>query len=154
MSHLSWPSDRVLLGIAVAWLAVNVSPRWYPTPDSSGYLSVARELADTGRLRNLDAPHIYYPVGYPVLLAPAFLVDDEPFLLVSLTHFALALGLLALVYRWVREFFPDHAAWVALLTVANTSFGHIYRRTRRNDPYIRRPAGPETGCAKGNGRPR
>jgi hypothetical protein len=119
----------VLLAVAVAWLAVNVSPRWYPTPDSAGYLSVARELADTGRLRNLDSPHIYYPVGYPVLLAPAFLVADEPFLLISVMHFALALALLMLVYRWVREFFPEHAAWVTLLTVANTSFGHIYRRT-------------------------
>lgn len=125
---MSGPSDRIVLGLTVVWLAVNVSARWYPTPDSVGYLSVARELADTGRLRNLDSPHIYYPIGYPLIVTPAFMADDEPFLFISLLHFALGVALVWLVYRWAREFFPEHAAWIAFVTVANASFGNVYRR--------------------------
>ena len=121
--------DRSLIAIAVLWLAVNITSLWYPTPDGCGYLSIAHSLAESGKLKNLGSTHVYYPLGYPVFLSPLFLLDQEPFLLISFTHFLLALGILRLVYVWVNRIAPGHAAWVCLLTVGTASFGNLYRRT-------------------------
>src|SRR5437016_2774676 len=45
-------SDRFILTAAILWLAVQVSPLWYPAPDSGAYLSIARGLARDGALQN------------------------------------------------------------------------------------------------------
>ncbi len=121
-------SDRALLAIAGLWLAVQVSPLWYPTADSGAYLSIARGLARDGTLQSLGYPQVYYPLGYPLVIAPLFLAGGEPFLPISLLHFALGVAVLLLTYCWVRGIAPEHAAWVAALTVGNVSFGNVYRR--------------------------
>ena len=118
-----------LILLAILWLAANSSNIWYPTPDGCGYLSIARELATTGTFRNLNSPQLYYPIGYSLLIAPAFLIDDEPFWLISIIHFLLGLVLIWLIYTWAREYVPVHAPWLVLLAVGSASFGNIYRRT-------------------------
>lgn len=120
--------DRIILAIAVGWLAVQVSPMWYPAPDSGAYLSIARGLAHDGVLQNHGRPQLYYSVGYPLLLAPLYLAGGEPFLRIALLHFALGVAVLALAYRWVRGIAPEHAAWVAAVTVCSAAFGTVYRR--------------------------
>ncbi len=118
-----------LILLAILWLAANSSNIWYPTPDGCGYLSIARELATTGQFRNLTSPQLYYPIGYSLLIAPAFLIDDEPFWLISIIHFLLGLILIRLIHTWAREYIPAHAPWLVLLAVGSASFGNIYRRT-------------------------
>ncbi len=120
--------DRCLLACGVVWLAVQISPLWYPTPDSAAYLSLGRSLGQRGEIRNHGSPQAFYPLGYPLLLAPLFALDAEPFLLIALLHFALAVGLMALVYRWAATWAPEHAAWLAVATVVTVSFGNVYRR--------------------------
>jgi len=121
-------TDRLILAAAVAWLAVQVSPLWYPAPDSGAYLSIARGLARDGVFQNHGRPQLYYSVGYPLVLAPLYLADGEPFLRIALLHFVLGVAVLALAYRWVRDIAPEHAAWVAALTVCTAAFGTVYRR--------------------------
>jgi hypothetical protein len=121
-------TDQFVLAAAVIWLAVQVSPLWYPAPDSGAYLSIARGLARDGVLLNHGRPQLYYSVGYPLLIAPLYLVGDEPFLRIAVLHFALGVAVLALTYHWVRGIAPEHAAWVAALTVCSAAFGTVYRR--------------------------
>jgi hypothetical protein len=120
--------DRLTLAAAAVWLAVQVSPMWYPSPDSGAYLSIARGLAHDSNLANFGRPQLYYSVGYPLLIAPLYLADGEPFLRIAILHLALGLAILALAYRWARDVVPEHAAWVAALAVGTAAFGNVYRR--------------------------
>lgn len=121
-------SDRWILILAVIWLALQISPLWYPTPDSAAYISIARGIAERHVLENHGRAQLYYSIGYPLLLAPLFAFDREPFLLISVIQFVLGLGVIALSYRWVKSIAAPHAAWIAALTVCTTSFGSIHRR--------------------------
>jgi hypothetical protein len=121
--------DRTILAIAAIWIGINITSQWYPTPDGCGYLSIARGLAIRGVWSNLGSSQVYYPIGYPLLIAPTFLLSDEPFLEISLLHAFLALGLIGSVYSWVRQLVPAQAAWIALLAVGSASFGNLFRRT-------------------------
>ncbi len=42
-------------------LAIQISPWWYPTPDATAYLSIARGIAVSHRLSNLGGIHLAYP---------------------------------------------------------------------------------------------
>lgn len=121
-------SDRWILILAVIWLAVQISPLWYPTPDSAAYISIARGIAERHVLENHGRAQLYYSIGYPLLLSPLFVIDREPFLLISIMQFGLGLGVIALSYRWVKSIAAPHAAWIAAFTVCTTSFGSIHRR--------------------------
>src|SRR5437899_1033741 len=115
---LSW----MTLGMTALLLAVQISPYWYPTPDSCGYLSIARNLAQHQTLRNLGSDQLYYSLGYPLLISPVFLVTDNPFLLISLIHFGLGLLLMGGVWLWVRKCVPEAASWIVMLSLVNVSF--------------------------------
>lgn len=121
-------SDRWILILAVIWLALQVSPLWYPTPDSAAYISIARGIAERHVLENHGRAQLYYSIGYPLLLSPLFAFDREPFLLISVMQFGLGLAVIALSYRWVKSIAAPHAAWIAAFTVCTTSFGSIHRR--------------------------
>jgi hypothetical protein len=121
-------TDRLILATAILWLAVQVSPLWYPSPDSGAYLSIARGLARDAVLQNHGRSQLYYSVGYPLAIAPLYLAEGEPFLRIALLHFALGVAVLMLTYRWVQGIAPEHAAWVAALTVCTAAFGTVYRR--------------------------
>jgi hypothetical protein len=110
-------------------LTVQVSPYWYPTPDASAYLSIARNLAAGRGLANLGSRQLYLAPGYSVLISPAFWVSPKPFLLLSVLHWALAVTFMVGVYRWVRGRFPEAAVLLTALAVINVEVLALYRRT-------------------------
>ncbi len=59
-----------------------------------------RSLARNHWPTNLGRAQLYYSPGYPLLVSPAFVLADYPFLLLSLFNFALALLFIAGVYVW------------------------------------------------------
>ncbi|HEY1859170.1 MAG TPA: hypothetical protein VGG61_02380, partial [Gemmataceae bacterium] len=122
---LSWAPPA----LAIFLLVIQISPYWYPTPDSTGYLSIARNLAHDHALRNLGSEQLYYSVGYPLLISPIFLITDDPFLLISLVHFGLSLLLIWGIWLWACDRVPQAATWIAVLSVANLSYWEAYRRT-------------------------
>src|SRR5713226_173373 len=103
--------------IAIFLLAIQISPYWYPTPDSTGYLSIARILARDHALRDLGSDQLYYSVGYPLLISPIFLTTDDPFLMISVVHFGLSLLLMWGIWLWASDHAPQAASWIAVLSV-------------------------------------
>jgi hypothetical protein len=135
LAALSQDPRRGLLALALLF-AVQVSPYWYPTPDASGYLSIARSLAAGHGLRNLGSGQLYLAPGYPVLISPAFLTGDAPFLAISLIHLGLAVLLLLGVYAWVRRQIPEAALLVTALALVNVDLWALYRRTLSETAFI------------------
>lgn len=109
-------------------LAIQISPLWYPTPDATTYLSIARSIAVSHRLSNLGGTHLGYPPGYPLLISPAFLISSRPFLILSIIHWMMALLFMVAVYHWTRRFAPDAAVLLTGLAVVNAAFWIYYRR--------------------------
>ncbi len=110
-------------------LAIQISPWWYPTPDATAYLSIARGIAVNHRLSNLGGVHLAYPPGYPILISPAFLVASRAFMAVSIIHWLMALIFMAGVYRWTHRLAPQAALLLTGLAVINTAYWIYYRRT-------------------------
>ncbi len=110
-------------------LAVQISPWWYPTPDATTYLSMARGIALTHRLSNLGGIHLGYPPGYPLLISPAFLISSRPFVALSLIHWVMAVIFMAGVYRWTRTLAPAAAVLLTGLVMVNVALWIYYRRT-------------------------
>jgi len=133
---LSPTEDHCSDGHAWRWFAlcafvfaIQIGSLWYPTPDAINYLSIARSIANEHVLANHGCSHLYYSIGYPLLISPAFLLDERPFLFLSLIHFFWALVLLLGVYSWARRCAPDAALWITALTAVNTSVWNLYRRS-------------------------
>jgi hypothetical protein len=110
-------------------LAVQISPWWYPTPDATTYLSMARGIALTHRLSNLGGIHLGYPPGYPLLISPAFLISSRPFVVLSIIHWMMAVIFMAGVYRWIRPLAPAAAVLLTGLVMVNVALWIYYRRT-------------------------
>lgn len=110
-------------------LAAQISPWWYPTPDTVVYLSTARGIAVRHSLGALGNAQIVFPPGYPLLLSPAFLLGARPFLALSVIHWCMALVLMLGVYRWMRHRCPDAALLLTGLVMLNVSVWIHYRRT-------------------------
>lgn len=110
-------------------LAVQISPWWTPTPDACSYLSMARSLAADGEMTNLGSPHLRFPLGYPVLISPLFLLSERPFLALSVWQWAVGVVWLWGVYHWARGVAPGGAVWIALLAGANAAVWLHFRRT-------------------------
>jgi len=117
------------LALFAILLAIQISPWWYPTPDATAYLSIARSIALTHRLSNLGGVHLGYPPGYPILISPAFLISARPFLELSFIHWVMALIFMAGVYRWTRSLAPAAALILTGLAMTNVAFWIYYRRT-------------------------
>ena len=115
--------------LLVALLAAQVGPWWYPTPDGSMYLSTARSIAGRARLSALGSAQLAYPPGYALLISPAFLTGERPFLAISALHFFLATLLLGGVYRWTSRWCSDAALLVTALVMVHVSLWVHYRRT-------------------------
>jgi hypothetical protein len=112
----------VLAGVQV------ITPLWYATPDACGYLSIARSLSSGQPPTNLGSRNLVFGIGYPVVLAPAFLLSATPFLLVTAINAALATAYLAGVVAWARRHAPA-AAWpIALMAVGNVVVLALLRR--------------------------
>ncbi|MGH7194242.1 MAG: hypothetical protein ACREJM_12045, partial [Candidatus Saccharimonadales bacterium] len=118
-----------LVLIALAGLtAVQISPWWYASDDSHSYLSIARSIARGTGPTNLGSRHLWFSPGYPVLISPAFLLADRPFLAISICQWLLLVGFMIGVYRWCRGVVGEAAVWIASLAVINHAVWIHYRR--------------------------
>jgi hypothetical protein len=120
---------RLVLAALAGLFAIQISPWWYSTPDASAYLSIARSIASGGPLANLSSPHLAYPIGYPLIVSPAFLVSARPFVLISIIHWLLALALMLGIYRWSSRQAPRAALLITALVMSNVSLWNYYHRT-------------------------
>lgn len=111
-----------------ALIAIQISPWLYITPDAVGYLSIARSIAAGGRLTNLGNPHLAYPLGYPLILSPAFILGGRPFLYVSMIQSALAVAFMLGVYRWAMRRAPGVALLITGGVMVNVSLWNYLRR--------------------------
>jgi hypothetical protein len=119
---------KLLLLLVAACCASQIGPWFYATPDATSYLSIARSLWQPGGPTNLGRPQLYYSIGYPLVIAPTFLIDARPFLWISILHWLLTLVLLAGVYRWAQPFGRTAALSAALLAVLHALYGVFARR--------------------------
>ncbi len=117
-------------------LAVQISPLWYPTPDATGYLSIARSLAAGTGPTNLGSRQIYLAPGYPLLISPAFLLADEPFLVLSILHWGLAVALMLGVYVWARRHLPAAALLLTAVVMVNVELWSLLRRTLSETAFM------------------
>lgn len=107
-------------------LLLQVKWWWQPSHDGGAYLSIARGMSQ-GKLAFCGRPHLHYAPGYPAVIAPTFLLSEQPFLAISLVHLGLGLALAAGVYLWFRETAPKVAGWMTIFVMLNASLLHQYR---------------------------
>lgn len=117
-------------------LALQISALWYPTPDATAYLSIARRLAAGGPVTRLGDPQLGFPLGYPLLLSPLFRFGERPFLALSMLHWLLAVVFMAGAYRWARNRIGPPALWVAGLVMTNVNVWILYRRTLSEAAFL------------------
>ncbi|MBI4582877.1 MAG: hypothetical protein HY717_02415 [Planctomycetes bacterium] len=120
---------RVFLIFLMLLLAAQISPWWRPGEDDCAYLSMARSIAAGGPAARFGSPQLFFAPGYPLLISPAFLLSDRPFLVLHVLHWILAILLLAGIHRWSRRLFPQGAVLLTGLVMANASLWIYYRRT-------------------------
>jgi Dolichyl-phosphate-mannose-protein mannosyltransferase len=128
-------APRRWLAVFAVLLAVQISPCWYVTRDGCLYLSLARSIAAGGPLQCLGFP-VCVPPGYPLLVSPAFLLGDRPFLALSVLNWLFAVALLLGIYHWARRVVPQAAVWVAGLTAVNAGVCYYYRRTLKEIAFM------------------
>ncbi len=117
------------LGVLAALLAVQISPWWYPAADGVLYLSIARSIVRGEHVRRLGSPQLAFPPGYPLIISPAFLLGDRPFLLLSIIHWVMAVLFMFGVYVWARRRCAGGALLITGLVMVNISLWNQYRRT-------------------------
>ncbi len=117
------------LGVLAALLAVQISPWWYPAADGVLYLSIARSIVRGEHVRRLGSPQLAFPPGYPLMISPAFLLGDRPFLLLSIIHWVMAVLFMFGVYVWARRRCAGGALLITGLVMVNISLWNQYRRT-------------------------
>jgi hypothetical protein len=120
---------RRWLALLALLLAIQITPTWYPTPDGCCYLSIARSIASGNGPANLGSSQLYYAPGYPLLISPAFLLSDRPFLFLSMAQWILAVFFMLGVYRWTHRLIPAAALLVTALATVNVELWCLYRRT-------------------------
>src|SRR5262249_32015829 len=116
------------LAILAFLFAVQISPSWYPTPDSCCYLSIARSMAAGHSPTNLGSSQLYYAPGYPALISPVFLLSDRPFLWLALEQWLFAMIFMLGVYHWTRQLIPSAALLITALATVNNELWCLYRR--------------------------
>jgi hypothetical protein len=121
---------RKLCFVVIALIiALEMLPAWNLTPDAVSYLSIARSVATGHGLRNLGYTHVAYPPGYPLLLTPAFRGGANPFFILRVIHWSLAIMLDLGLARWLRRQCPPGAALLILgLVMVNVTVMTYSRR--------------------------
>jgi hypothetical protein len=117
------------LVILATFLLIQVSSSWIPTRDGAAYLSIAKSLASGNGLRRFGNPHLHFAPGYSILIAPAFLFSDEPFLLISSLHWLFLVAFIWGVYLWSERQLPAHALLLTALCAINVGVLYYFRRT-------------------------
>ncbi len=129
---------RLWLGVLTAVVLVQAQPWWWlPGRDGLSYMSMARGLAQRGEWANLGAERLTYPIGYPTLASPAFLLSDRPFLMISLLHVGLMLAAMLCAYAWARRYLARPAALgvTAMVVVNAVVWAHV-RETLSETAFI------------------
>ncbi len=127
---------RLWLGLLVLLLIAQVRPWCIPQPDSRSYLSMARSLAEQGRMLNLGRAHLWYFPGYSLLLSPFYLVSDHPYWLISAFQWGTAALLMLGVYQWARSVVPQWAVWIAALSAVNAGVWFHAARVLSEVPFM------------------
>jgi hypothetical protein len=128
LTDLNRKPGFVLLLLALPFL-LQISPYWYPTPDASSYLSLARSIVrDDHRPKNLGSDQLFFSLGYPLLISHAFVLADSPFLLLSTMNCALGVLYMLGVYVWARRNVPEAALAITALALVNVDVLALYRR--------------------------
>ncbi|HEV3300959.1 MAG TPA: hypothetical protein VG055_15015 [Planctomycetaceae bacterium] len=124
---LAVAKSRSGLGLAALALlfAVQISPNLYPSVDGCLYLKTVSDFLSAERLADFCC---LVPPGYPVLIAPAFLFGDRPFLAVSILNWLLAVATIGGVYVWARRLMPTGALLLTTAVAVNISLWTFYRR--------------------------
>jgi hypothetical protein len=124
---LAVAKSRSGLGLAALALlfAVQISPSLYPSVDGCLYLKTVSDFFSAERLDDFCC---LVPPGYPVLIAPAFLFGDRPFLAVSILNWLLAVAMIGGVYVWARRLMPSGALSLTTAVAVNISLWTFYRR--------------------------
>lgn len=117
-------SGLVLAALALLF-AVQISPSLYPSVDGCLYLKTVSDFLSSERLDDFCC---LVPPGYPVLIAPAFLFGDRPFLAVSILNWLLAVATIGGVYIWARRLMPSAALLLTTAVAVNISLWTFYRR--------------------------
>jgi MFS family permease len=131
--YLLKPEEHFVFWLIVfaALLAMQVGSGWLPGPDESSYLSMARSLGTGhGFTRFSGERYLHYAPGYPLLIAPAFVLQAvRPFVAIGLIQWALAVLFMLGLYLWSRKYFGNHALLLTALVMTNVGFWYYYRRT-------------------------
>jgi hypothetical protein len=120
---------RFAFGLGAALMAMQISSMWYATPDAAVYLSIARSIAHGGPITALGNPHLALPIGYPLIIAPTFLISDYPFIYISLLQWLMTVVFMAGVFRWASRFGQTAALLITALVMVNVSLWIYYHRT-------------------------
>jgi hypothetical protein len=117
--------------VFAALLAMQIGPGWLPGPDEASYLSIAKSIsAGRGFTKFSGERYLYYPIGYPLLIAPAFALQAvRPFVAIGFIQWALAVLFMLGLYLWSRKYFGNHALLLTALVMTNVGFWYYYRRT-------------------------
>jgi hypothetical protein len=127
---------RWWLALLVLFLFAQIRPWCIPQPDSRSYLSMARSLAEQGRMLNLGREHLWYFPGYSLLLSPFYLVSDRPFWLISAFQWGTVALLMLGVYQWARSVVPAWAFWIAALSAVNAGVWFHAVRVLSEVPFM------------------
>ncbi len=126
---------KIFLTIIALLLAVQIGPWWYSSFDGTNYVSIARSINIDGEMSNLGG-HVDIPVGYPVLLTPAFSFGWRPFVALSVIQWLLAIVLMFGVYHWAWKQFPSMAVSITTLTMVHAGLWLYYRRTLKEIAFL------------------
>jgi hypothetical protein len=127
---------RLWLTLFVMLLLAQVRPWWIPQPDSRSYLSMARSLAEQGRMLNLGREHLWYFPGYSLLMSPLYLVSEHPYWMISAFQWVAAALLMLGVYQWARSIVPQWAVWIAALSGVNAGVWFHAARVLSEVPFM------------------
>jgi hypothetical protein len=124
---LAAAKERPRLGLSLLALlfAVQISPWLYPSVDGCLYLKTVSDFLSAPRLDDFCC---LVPPGYPLLIAPAFVFGDRPFLAVSILNWLLAVAMIGGVYVWARRLAPSTPLVLTTAVGVNISLWIFYRR--------------------------
>ncbi len=127
----------VCIGLLLLFAMQIHSYWWRPAGDATSYLSMARSMAQTGKMTNLGSEKLYYAPGYPLLISPAYLFSGNPFLIVSLIHFCFAAVMLLGVLTWFRRHLDvPSAILLTVLVMVNVNLWRYYRQPLSETAFI------------------
>jgi hypothetical protein len=130
--HPLWPVAGIVL-----LMAIQISTVWHPTPDVTGYFSIARSVWSGQGLSCLGNRQLHFAPAYPLVISPAFLLPNHTFLAIACLRFVLVLATLAAVYYWIRPLAPPPVALLLTAVVAcNTCLWRYYRTPLADLPMM------------------